>query len=112
MNVSNPFFNPNEKLRVYIYGDLTNYDTDTARRRLAGSGVTVSRYLDDRVNIIVLGEPRLTGEELEGDEDNPAATATKRRVARDARLERVMRKAASIGAVVVTERVLREFVNF
>ncbi len=112
MNVSNPFFNPNEKLRVYIYGDLTNYDTDTARRRLAGAGVSVARYLDDRVRIIVLGEPRLTGEELDSDEDNAEATAVKRRVAREARLEKVMRKAESIGAIVVTERVLREFVNF
>ena len=112
MNVSNPFFNPNEKLRVYIYGDLTNYDTDTARRRLAGAGVSVARDLDDRVRIIVLGEPRLTGEELDSDEDNAEATAVKRRVAREARLEKVMRKAESIGAIVVTERVLREFVNF
>ena len=112
MNVSNPFFNPNEKLRVYIYGDLTNYDTDTARRRLASAGVSVARYLDDRVRIIVLGEPRLTGEELDSDEDNAEATAVKRRVAREARLEKVMRKAESIGAIVVTERVLREFVNF
>jgi hypothetical protein len=112
MNFSNPFFNPNEKLRVYIYGDLTNYDTDTARRRLAGSGVSVSRYLDDTVTVIVLGAPRLTGEELDADEENAEATAVRRRVAREARLEKVMRKAESIGAVVVTERVLREFVNF
>lgn len=113
MNVSNPFYDPKGKLKVYIYGDLKNYPTDIAARRLAANGATVSRSLDDTVNVIVLGEPPRSGDEdaIE-DEGDAAAAATKASMDRSRRLDAIMRKAITIGAIVVSEDVLATFIDY
>jgi hypothetical protein len=110
MNVSNPFYNPQGELIVHIYGNLSKYTTDLAERRLAATGVRIAKILDDTVNVIVLGEPPVGGEVVE--EEDPAAAERKRTIERDKRLNEVMARAASIGAVVVTEEVLATFIDY
>lgn len=113
MNVSNPFFDPKQPLKAYIYGDLRRYPTDVAERRLAASGVVISRILDDTVNVIVLGEPSVAAEEEMPEDEMEAAAAEKRQaMQRDQRLEEVRRVALSIGAIVVTEGVLATFIDY
>jgi hypothetical protein len=112
MNISNPFYDPHRKLKVYIYGDLKQYPTDVAKRRLAESNVSVARALDDTVNVIVLGEPPVTvAQDLE-DEAEAQMAARQARVERDRRLKEVIEKARVIGAIVVTEDVLRTFIEY
>jgi hypothetical protein len=111
MNISNPFYDPTRELIVHIWGDLQNYTTNVAERRLAATGVRVAPTLDDTVNVVVLGAPRVGGEVSEGEED-PAAAERKRNIERDKRLNEVMARAASIGAVVVTEEVLATFIDY
>ena len=113
MNVSNPFYDPKRTLKIYIYGDLRNYPTDIAARRLAASGAVVSRSLDDTVNVIVLGEPPRSGDEEEVDDAESAAAAEKKAAMdRSRRLTVVMEKAVAIGAIVVTEDVLASFIDY
>ncbi|MHC4971443.1 MAG: hypothetical protein ACYTG3_03860 [Planctomycetota bacterium] len=112
MNISNPFYDPHRKLKVYIYGDLKQYPTDVAKRRLAESNVTVARRLDDTVNVIVLGEPPVTVAEDIEDEAEAAMAEKQARVERDRRLKEVIEKARVIGAIVVTEGVLRTFIEY
>ena len=111
MNISNPFFDPHGKLRAYIFGDLKKYTTEVARRRLAAAGVSVARHLDDTVNIIVLGEPRVTIEDIE-DEEDAEAINRKRNLERSKRLDEVLEKARSINALVVSEAALQTFIDF
>jgi len=111
MNVSNPFFNPHGRMRAYIYGDLTKYSTEVARRRLAAAGVSVARHLDETVNIIILGEPRVTIEDIEDEEDADAINR-RRNLERSRRLDEIIEKARSINALVVSEDALATFIDF
>ena len=111
MNISNPFYDPRGKLRAYIYGDLRTYKTDVARRRLAAAGVEVTRSLDDRVDIIILGEPPVSLDDVEN-EDDPGAADRLRSMERSKRMEEILEKARSINALVVTEAALVTFVDF
>jgi len=111
MYVSNPFYDPRAPLRVHIYGDLQRYTSDVAYARLRAAGCEVVRTLDDTVQIIVLGEPGVATEEVT-DETEAAAAERRAAVERDRRLNAVMEKAASIGAVVVTEGVLSSFIDY
>ena len=111
MYVSNPFFNPKGSLTVYIYGDLKEYPTAVAKRRLAQSGVRIAETLDDRVDVIVLGEPPVVAEEIVEEEE--AALAERRAgMERSRRLNAVMDTAKTIGAIVVTEKVLATFLDY
>jgi hypothetical protein len=113
MNVSNPFYDPNETLRVYIYGNLQHYTTDLAKRRLAESGAVVVDTLDDSVKVIVLGEPVLKElEEAAADEDGAAMADRRASMEKQKAIEQIMRTATTIGAVVVTEDVLRTFIQY
>ena len=112
MNISNPFYDPHRTLKVYIYGDLRQYPTDVAKRRLAESNVHVARMLDDTVNVIVLGEPPVTMTEDIEDEAEVKLAEKQARVERDRRLKEVIEKARVIGAIVVTEDVLRTFIEY
>jgi hypothetical protein len=112
MNISNPFYDPHRRLKVYVYGDLKQYPTDVAKRRLAESNVTVASRLDDTVNVIVLGEPPVTVAEDIEDEAEAQMAEKQARVERDRRLKEVIEKARSIGAIVVTEDVLRTFIEY
>ena len=112
MNISNPFYDPHRTLKVYIYGDLKQYPTDVAKRRLAESNVIVARRLDDTVNVIVLGEPPVTVAEDIEDEAEAKQAEKQARVERDRRLKEVIEKARVIGAIVVTEDVLRTFIEY
>jgi hypothetical protein len=114
MNVSNPFYDPTKTLRVYIYGDLKQYPTEVARKRLAQSGLQISPVLDDTVNVIILGEPPVTVGDAGMDMDEGEAAAATRRanIERQKRLTEIKDKAESIGALVVTEDVLRTFVEY
>jgi hypothetical protein len=112
MNISNPFYDPHRRLKVYIYGDLKQYPTDVAKRRLAESNVTVASRLDDTVNVIVLGEPPVTVAEDIEDEAEAQMAEKQARVERDRRLKEVIEQARVIGAIVVTEDVLRTFIEY
>jgi len=112
MNISNPFYDPHRRLKVYVYGDLKQYPTDVAKRRLAESNVTVASRLDDTVNVIVLGEPPVTVAEDIEDEAEAQMAEKQARVERDRRLKEVIEKARVIGAIVVTEDVLRTFIEY
>jgi len=112
MNISNPFYDPRGKLRAYIFGNLRTYTTDVARRRLAKSGVEVARSLDDRVNVIILGEPPVTIDEIENEDDDPGAADRLRSMQRAKRLEEILEKARSINALVVNEDALVTFIEF
>jgi len=112
MNISNPFYDPHKKLRVYIYGNLRYYPSDLAKRRLAESGCSVSDRLDDTVNVIVLGEPEVELEMEGGDEAEAAAAMERAKVQRAARIREIMETAATLGAIVVTEDVLRTFIAY
>lgn len=115
MNVSNPFYDPTKTLRVYIYGDLRKYPTEVARKRLAQSGMQISPVLDDTVNVIILGEPpvAVSSEDMVDMDEGEAAAATRRaNIERQKRLDEIKDKAESIGALVVTEDVLRTFVEY
>lgn len=111
MYVSNPFYDPRAPLRVHIYGDLKDYPTEVAKRRLAQTGVEISEALDDTVDVIVLGEPSVMTDEVV-DEEEAAMAERKAAFERERRLARVLERAASIGAIVVTEDVLRTFVQY
>jgi len=116
-NISNPFYSPIETLRVFISGNLQRYDSATAKRRLAAEGVEISRVLDDRVDVIVLGDPDVsaaTGDEYIDPDDPEAMKALKAReeALRERRLNEVLEKARAIGAVVVTEDVLSTFISW
>ncbi|MHC4549791.1 MAG: hypothetical protein ACYTEZ_13545 [Planctomycetota bacterium] len=112
MNISNPFYDPNRQLKVYIYGDLRQYPTEVAKRRLAESNVVVARRLDDTVNVIVLGEPPVTVAEDIEDEAEAAMAERRASLERDRRLNDILDRARAIGAVVVTEDVLRTFIEY
>ena len=111
MYVSNPFYDPRATLRVHIYGDLKDYPTEVAKRRLAQSGVQIAEALDDTVDVIVLGEPSVVSEDVV-DEEDAAMAERKAEFERERRLSRVLERAAAIGAIVVTEDVLRTFVEY
>ena len=99
-------------MTIHIFGSLTFGDAEVVIRQLQAAGANVSRYLDKGVDVIVLGEPPVSdGEDLDDEEDPPAA-AKARSMTRDAQLDRVLEKARSIGATVVTERVLRSFMDY
>jgi len=114
MNVSNPFYDPQGKLTAYIFGDLRAYSTNQAARRLAAAGISVSRSLDHDVDVIILGEPPKTGDpEIDADDEAAMAAAGKKAALdRSKRLEWIMKKAISIGAIVVNEKVLADFVDY
>jgi len=115
MNISNPFYDPSKTLRVYIYGDLKQYPTEVARKRLAQAGMQISPVLDDTVNVIILGEPPVAvgGEEgMDMEEGESAAAERRANIEREKRLTEILDRAASIGALVVTENVLRTFIEY
>jgi len=112
MNISNPFYDPFKKLRVHIYGDLKSYTTDIAKKQLAANNVTVVDKLDDTVDVIILGEPSVVASEEVEDEADIASANLRRDVDRAKRLNDVMDKAVAIGAIVVTEEVLRTFIEY
>ena len=114
MNVSNPFYDPHKTLNVYIYGDLRYFPSDLAKRRLAESGAKVMDTLDDTVNVIVLGDPPApTGDEEAAEEEGEAALAERRaNIAKEKAINEIIDKAISLGAVVVTEDVLRTFIQY
>ncbi|MEM8884442.1 MAG: hypothetical protein AAGD14_10250 [Planctomycetota bacterium] len=112
MNVSNPFFDPRGQLRAYIFGNLSGpYTTETARTRLARAGIVVTRFLDDQVDIVVLGEPQITVEEVE-DEEEAEGARRRNALERSKRLEEVLEKARSINALVVTQETLSTFIEY
>jgi len=112
MSFSSPFYDPFKKLRVHISGNLRYYPSDLAKRRLAESGCVVAERLDDTVDVVVLGEPAV---DLGADAESPeeaAANEEKAKAQRAARVREVMETAATLGAVVVTEEVLRTFIEY
>ncbi|MHC4952517.1 MAG: hypothetical protein ACYTGZ_01400 [Planctomycetota bacterium] len=111
MNISNPFFDPHGRLRAYIFGDLRKYTTEVARRRLSQAGVPVVRHLDGTVNIIILGEPSVTLDDVADDED-PQAIERERNRQRSARMDEILEKARSINALVVSEGALATFIDY
>ncbi len=113
-NISNPFYDPKGKVRVFIYGDLTRYPTDVARARLARSGAVVARTLDERVNVIVLGAPPVSGGDGESSDDEAerAAAVRKADAEREKRVRGIVERARALGAVVVSERVLATFMDY
>jgi hypothetical protein len=112
MNFSSPFYDPHKKLRIYIAGALRYYPSDLAKRRLAESGCSVSERLDDTVNVVVLGEPAVDlGEEATSPEE-AAANEEKAKAMREARIREIRETARTLGAVVVTEDVLRTFIEY
>ncbi|MHC4940606.1 MAG: hypothetical protein ACYTHK_16825 [Planctomycetota bacterium] len=110
-NISNPFFDASRPLKAFIFGNLRTYPNEVARRRLAANNIAVARYLDDQVNIIVLGEPPVTVEEVE-DEEEAASIRRKQELERSKRLDEILEKARSINALVVTEATLATFIEF
>jgi hypothetical protein len=112
MSISNPFYDPHKKLRIHIYGNLRYYPSDLAKRRLAESGCTVSDRLDDTVNVVVLGEPAVDLGTEAGTPEEAAAAEERAKAQRAARVREVMETAATLGAVVVTEEVLRTFIEY
>lgn len=112
MNVSSPFFDPRAKLKAYIFGDLKTFPNDIAARRLAAAGVEVVRVLDENVDVIVLGVPPVDVGDLFLDEDEAQEAAKKRELLRAKRLDDVLAKARAIGAIVVTEDVLSDFMEY
>ena len=108
MNFSSPFFESNKRLRAYIWGDLREYDSDTARRRLERAGVTVVRKIDKDVDVIIIGEPRVSAS---SDDDGEGSDGTAE-LERTSRLESIEKTAQSIGAIAVTERVLKTFIAY
>jgi len=111
MSISNPFYSKTERTPVYVYGDLRVYTNDVAKRRLENAGCTVSPRLDDTVKIIILGEPSVAVE-MSDDPTTMDANLKRAAVDRATRLEQVLDKARSIGAIVVTEDVLKTFVDY
>jgi hypothetical protein len=111
MNISNPFFDSSRPMKAFIYGNLRTYPNEVARRRLAANNISVARYLDDTVNIIILGEPPVTVEEVE-DEEEAASIRRKQQLERSKRLDEILEKARSINALVVTESTLATFIEF
>jgi hypothetical protein len=112
MSFSSPFYDPHKKLRVYIAGNLRYYTSELAKRRLAESGCTVSERFDDTVNVVVLGEPPVDlGAEASSPEE-AAANEEKAKAMREARIREIKDTAATLGAVVVTEAVLRTFIEY
>jgi len=111
MSISNPFFDATRQLNAYIFGNLRTYPNEVARRRLAASDIAVARYLDDTVNIIILGEPPVSVSEVE-DEEEAASIRRKQQLERSKRLEEILEKARSINALVVTEDTLATFIDF
>jgi hypothetical protein len=112
MSFSSPFYDPFKKLRVYIAGDLRYYPSDLAKRRLAESGCSVSERLDDTVNVVVLGVPAV---DLGGEATSPeeaAASEERAKAMREARIREIKDTSATLGAVVVTEEVLRTFIEY
>jgi len=111
MQVSNPFFDPSQQLTAFIFGNLRTYPNEVAKRRLAASGITVARYLDDRIDIIILGEPPVSIEEVY-DEEEAESIRRKQQLERSKRLDEILEKARSINALVVTEETLATFIEF
>ena len=111
MSISNPFYDPHGQLTAFIFGNLRTYPNEVARRRLAAAGVTVARYLDDTVNLIILGEPPISLQEVE-DEEEAASIRRKQQLERSKRLDEILEKARSINALVVTEETLSTFIEF
>jgi len=111
MNVSNPFYDPSAKLNVHIWGSLKSYPTDVAKKRLAAAGVNIVEKFDDTVQIVVLGEPPV---EIAAAEDEAGAAAAEKaaRMDRERRLTEALQRAGAIGAVAVTEDVLRTFIDY
>ena len=112
MQISNPFYDPHKRLRVYISGNLRYYSSDLAKRRLAESGADVTDRLDDRVNVIVLGTPAVSMPTDDGDEEGMAAAKARAATEREKRLRDVRQTAVTLGAIVVTENVLRTFISY
>lgn len=111
MYASNPFFDARRSIRVHVWGDLKTYPSDVAKRRLVNAGCTIVEGLDDTVNVIILGEPPV--QMAASADEGEAAAAEKQAGADRARmLDEVMKKAAAIGALVVTEDVLRTFIDY
>jgi hypothetical protein len=111
MSVSNPFYDRTQPLTVYVWGDLRHYSNEIAQRRLENAGCVVARQLDDTVKVIVAGDPPVTVEA--GEDEAAAATAERRAAAERAKLLRQLEdQAARYGAIVVSEDVLRTFVDY
>jgi RNAse (barnase) inhibitor barstar len=110
MSVSNPFYDPYKKLRVYIHGNLRYFPSDLAKRRLAESGCIVENQLTDNVNVVVLGDPPVDLGDV--GEDDVAIAEQKAKAQREANIRDLMHRSATLGAVVVTEDVLRTFIKY
>lgn len=111
MSVSNPFYDRKQPLTVFVWGDLRHYSNEIAKRRLENAGCVVARHLDDTVKVIVAGEPPVTVEA--GEDEAAAATAERRAAAERSKLLRQLEdQAARYGAIVVSEDVLRTFVDY
>jgi hypothetical protein len=112
MSFSSPFYDPFKKLRIYIAGNLRYYPSDLAKRRLAESGCSVTDRLDDTVNVVILGEPAV---DLGADAASPeeaAANEERAKAMREARIREIKDTSATLGAVVVTEEVLKTFIEY
>lgn len=112
MNYSSPFYDAHRKLRVHIFGNLRYYPSDLAKRRLAEAGCEVAERLDDTVQIIVLGEPAVDISAEAATPEDAAQNEERAKVQREARIREVKDLAATLGAVVVTEDVLRTFIQY
>jgi hypothetical protein len=112
MSFSSPLYDPFKKLRVHIAGTLTYYPSDLAKRRLAESGCTLSDRLDDTVDVVILGVPEVEISTEAASPEEQAANEEKARAQRAARVKETVDLAATLGAVVVAEDVLRTFLEY
>jgi hypothetical protein len=108
--ISNPLYSPNETIHVYLAGELTRYPRDVAASRLRQLNVVIDRELTGETDYVVIPN-RLTiptdmgegGEEDGGEEEGPATQSE---------YERLVSRARSAGANVITEAVFEEWIGY
>ena len=109
--ISNPLFDADEPIHVFIVGELQKYPLSIAERRLNRMNVIIDAEPYGETDYFVVPDalaapaPETTDDDdgFDDDEGQPAGASE---------YEKIQQVAKNFGATVITERMLNEFLDF
>ncbi len=109
----NPFYQPNERIHVFLAGKMDKWPKELARARLEQMNVVVQDVLNGDTDYVIVpnswtlakeAAAEGAGEDEDGGEEEGAALASP--------LDRILTQARSAGATVITESLLDAFLDY